>query len=626
MTSIEKDSRTQIALSSTIWALSASALFWCVISLAEAWFLNPAPLSKHLFLPSPESLVTRISFTVFAFMLSIALHSQICRSVHRYKSLLKQQQKFDTLIKKSTDITLIINEKGICNYISPSIKGVLGYHSDEIIGQTLNALLNPTLIGRTEKLFNDAIQEQSVALPVSLQLIDKWGRNHHLEGTIANMLKVPSIEGLIINLRDVTAQVNAEIARDQMQTKYKNLFFNNEIAIWEEDYSKVFSELKKLKDMGIINISEYLKRNEEQTVRLASMVRINEINQATLLLFNANSSKDFINHISEIASEQSLELFKEQLEAIWNGDALFETDATYQTLNGNEIHVHLYMPIPDNEDDYRHIPISRQNITDRKNAEQALKRSQHQLAEAQRLAKLGSWEWNVADQNVTCSKETYRILGYEMPPLKIHKDEFIGRVHPEDRTRLKEAIYNAIEHVGTIDLDYRVLTPDGHCYTVNAIAEAIFDTDGKVSHMVGTLQDVTKQRQTEERMILANRMFEHTSEGIFITDQHSNIITVNQAFTAITGYTLDEAYGQTPRILHSGKHTNQFYQAMWAEIREKGCWQGEVWNRAKDGQLYAEWLMINEVKDQQANTINYIGTFSRINETTENSQIALGSL
>ncbi len=626
MISIKKDSNTSIILSGVIWALASTAVFWCFSALFDAWFFTPAPILNHLLSPSADSLLTLALFAVFALVLSFALHGQLFRSTHYYKNLLEEQQRLNTLIKKSVDITLIINEKGICNYISPSINDVLGYTPEEITGKTLNTILNPTLINRTEKIFNNAVKEQAVALPVSLQLVDKWNRNHHLEGTIANMLKVPSIEGLIINLRDLTAQVNAEIARDQMQTKYKNLFFKNEIAIWEEDYSRVYRELKKLKKMGIDNISEYLKRNEEQTIRLASMVQINEINQATLLLFNASSSKDFISHISEITNEQSLDLFKAQLEAIWNEEKLFQTDASYQTLDGNEVHVHLYMPIPEDEEDYRHIPISRQNITGRKNAEQALKRSQHQLAEAQRLAKLGSWEWSVADQNVICSKEAYRILGYEMPPLKIHRDEFIGRVHPEDRIRLKEAINNAIEHVGTIDLDYRVLTPDGRCHIVNAIAEAIFETNGHVSHMVGTLQDVTKQRQNEERMILTNRIFEHTHEGIFITDQHSNIITVNQAFTAITGYTLDEAYGQTPQILQSGKHTNQFYQAMWAEIREKGCWQGEVCNKAKDGKIYSEWLMVNEVKDQQANTINYIGTFSDINQVKEGSQITLRSL
>ncbi|MFD2230269.1 PAS domain-containing protein [Alkalimarinus sediminis] len=613
----EKDSALSIIAPSTLWALCATAVYWYISVLME-----PGALSKNLLSPS----VDRLSFTLFAFILSFVLHGHLFRTTRYYKQVLKEQQRCNTLIKESTDITLIMSEKGTCNYISPSIKQILGFRPEEITGKPFQSLLNPSLASRTEIILNNAIKEQTVALPVSLQCLDKWGRNHHLEGTIANMLKVPAIEGLIVNLRDTTAQVNAEIARDQIQTKYKNLFFNNEVAIWEEDYSSVYHELQKLREMGIESITDYLQRNNEQRARLASMVRINEINQATLLLFNASSPKDFIDHINEITNEQYLDIFEAQLNAIWKGEQHFQSDATYQTLDGNEIHVRLYMPIPDTEEDFRHIPISRQNITDRKNAEQALKRSQHQLAEAQRLAKLGSWEWSVADHNVICSKETYRILGYEMPPLTIHKDEFIGRVHPEDRTRVKEAIYNAIEHVGTINLDYRVLTPDGHCQIVNAIAEAIFEADGKVSHMVGTLQDVTKQRQNEERMILANRMFEHTHEGIFITDQHSNIIAVNQAFTTITGYTLDEAYGQTPQILHSGRHTKQFYQNMWAEIKERGCWQGEVWNKAKNGQLYSEWLMINEVKDQQANTINYIGTFSDIHKAKENHQVALRSL
>ncbi|WP_250655763.1 PAS domain-containing protein [Alkalimarinus coralli] len=620
---IKKDSSASFCLSGVAWAAFASAIFWLFSALSEAWILNPGPLSQHLFAPSSDSLANRVSFAVFALMLSLALHMRLYYSESHYKNLLTQQQRLNTLIKKSTDITLIINESGTCNYVSPSVTDILGFRPDEVSGKSLQEILNPKQIKRAQKIINSAIQEQSVALPISLQLLDKQRKSRHVEGTIANMLKVPSIEGLIINLRDVTAQVNAEAARDQIKSKYKNLFLNNEVAIWEEDYSEVYRELKKLRKMGIENIVEYFHRNEEQTMRLASMVEINEINQATLSLFNANSRSDFINHINEISNDQSLDLFKSQVEAIWNGAKVFQTDATYKTLDGNNIHVHLYMPIPDNEADYQHIPISRQNITDRKNAEQALQRSQHQLAEAQRLAKIGSWEWNVADKNVICSKEAYRILGYEMPPLKIHRDEFIGRVHPEDRTRLKEAIYNAIEHVGTIDLDYRVLTPDGHCHIVNAIAEAIFETNGKVSHMVGTLQDVTKQRQNEERMILANRMFEHTHEGIFITDQYSKIITVNHAFTAITGYTLDEAYGQTPQILHSGKHNSQFYQEMWQDIRKKGCWQGEIWNRTKDGQLYSEWLVINEVKDEQMNTINYIGTFSDINKARESVRLTM---
>jgi len=610
----EKDSKTGILLPSSAWALCATGIFWFVHALTEAWVLNIGSIWTQLFLPSTDTLYTSTTVGAIAFLVSFALHKQLFRSTNHFKNLLSQQQRLNTLIKKSTDITLIVDENGICTYVSPSITEILGYEVDEIINKAINLIVLPKHLTRTEKLFQRAIHEQSVALPIALQLINKWGDVRHVEGSIANMLKVPLIEGLVINLRDVTSKVDAEEARDQMQSKYQNLFLKNEVAIWEEDYSGVYRELQRLREIGIENITDYLERNEDQAKRLAGMVRVNEFNQATLILFNATSRNDFIWHIKDISSKQSLGLFKEQVQAIWKKQKLFQTDATYKTLDGNEIHVHLSMPIPDHEAGFRHIPISRQNITDRKNSEQALRRSQNQLAEAQRLAKLGSWEWNIANNNITCSREAYRILGYDIPPSKIHRDEFIGRVHPEDREQLKGIVFGTTEHLGTIELDYRILTPEGHCHIVKVIGESLFDEDGNTSHMMGTLQDITKQRQNEERMMLANRMFEHTNEGIFITDQHSKIITVNKAFTTITGYLPEEVSGHTPKILQSGKHNADFYHSMWEEIRTKGCWQGEIWNRTKQGRTYPEWLMISEVKDDHKDTINYIGTFSDISK------------
>ncbi len=610
MITAEKNSSTSVLLPSAAWAIGATGLFWVLNALSESLIFGSGPLLIQLIAPPPEALIIRVAFAAFAFILSFALHQQLFRSTTHYKTLLTQQQKFNSLIKKSTDITLIIDDKGTCHYVSPSITEILGYNPSEIVNKTVRCLIYPKHMTRIELLFQRAMLEQSVALPIAMQVVDKWGDTRHVEGSVANMLQVPSIEGLVISLRDVTARVDAEEARDQIQSKYKNLFLKNEVAIWEEDYSEVYQELKKLRTMGIINLEDYFSRNKGEAKRLASMVTINEINQATLALFNAHSRNDFIWHISEITNSQSIHLFKGQVLAIWNKQTLFQTDATYKTLNGKEIHVHLCMPIPDKASDFRHIPISRQDITDRKNAEKALQRSQHQLAEAQRLAKLGSWEWNVGDSHVICSKEAYRILGYDIAPDKIHQEEFLGRVHPADRNRLEDAINIAVRNIESIDLDYRVLTPEGHCRTVKVIGETIVTTDGKVSHMVGTLQDVTKQRQNENRMMLANRMFEHTKEGIFITDKDTAIIAVNHAFSTMTGYAPDEAYGNTPKIFHSGKQGPDFYKKMWAEIKNKGSWQGKIWNQTKQGQLFSEWLTINEVKDEQQQTINYIGTFS----------------
>ncbi|MBK9021919.1 MAG: PAS domain S-box protein [Sulfuritalea sp.] len=93
-------------------------------------------------------------------------------------------------------------------------------------------------------------------------------------------------------------------------------------------------------------------------------------------------------------------------------------------------------------------------------------------------------------------------------------------------------------------------------------------------------------------------MFESTNEGIMVTDTDARILLVNPAFTAITGWSAAEAVGQTPAILKSGRYPPEFYANMWGSISDKGHWEGEIWNRRKNGEIYVRWININAIRDQ----------------------------
>src|SRR5690606_16816347 len=114
-----------------------------------------------------------------------------------------------------------------------------------------------------------------------------------------------------------------------------------------------------------------------------------------------------------------------------------------------------------------------------------------------------------------------------------------------------------------------------------------------------------KDQQQDEQLRLRAKVFECASEGMMITAANGEIVSVNPAFTKLTGYTWEEAVGQTPRILHSGKQDRAFYINMWASIHETGSWRGEIWNKKKNGELYPEWLSIHAVKDSNGNIENY---------------------
>ena len=126
--------------------------------------------------------------------------------------------------------------------------------------------------------------------------------------------------------------------------------------------------------------------------------------------------------------------------------------------------------------------------------------------------------------------------------------------------------------------------------------------------------DVTKQRTTEEQLRLAASVFQNSAEGVVVTDASSTIVSVNPAFTEITGYSEAEAVGQKPSLLRSDRHEPEFYRTMWEELAKVGRWKGEIWNRRKGGEAYLEWLTINRIDDDAGKPIRYVSVFHDITE------------
>jgi diguanylate cyclase (GGDEF)-like protein/PAS domain S-box-containing protein len=142
----------------------------------------------------------------------------------------------------------------------------------------------------------------------------------------------------------------------------------------------------------------------------------------------------------------------------------------------------------------------------------------------------------------------------------------------------------------------------------------VLDSGGRVLGIAGFSRDITERRQAEEELRLTAKIFESSHDAIIITDAGSNIISVNPAFTEITGYSQEEAIGKNPRILNSGKQSKEFYAEMWRNLLEAGYWNGEVWNRRKDGGNYAGRLSINTLRDESGKATHYVGVTSDITE------------
>ena len=133
----------------------------------------------------------------------------------------------------------------------------------------------------------------------------------------------------------------------------------------------------------------------------------------------------------------------------------------------------------------------------------------------------------------------------------------------------------------------------------------LHDKNGNISGTLSAGEDITLKHEKEERIRLLAAMFENVSEGVIISDNRNNIIDVNPAFERITQYTKEEVVGKNPSFLTARRQDEHFYSNMWQEIKENGSWQGELYNRRKDGSVFAEWLSISAIVDDTTDVVSH---------------------
>ncbi len=153
---------------------------------------------------------------------------------------------------------------------------------------------------------------------------------------------------------------------------------------------------------------------------------------------------------------------------------------------------------------------------------------------------------------------------------------------------------------------------DGKIYWESASISPVRDESGKITHFIAVKEDITARKRAEDQLRMNATVFETTNEGIMVTDEKNRIVTVNPAFTRITGYEPEEVIGRKPSILSSGRHDRAFYQKMWESLKKRGAWSGEIWNRRKDGSVYPEWLSIAAIHGPDHPHQEYVAIFSDI--------------
>ncbi len=221
-------------------------------------------------------------------------------------------------------------------------------------------------------------------------------------------------------------------------------------------------------------------------------------------------------------------------------------------------------------------------------------------------------EWPV----IFTSSNIERVLGYDMKLFQNGTLRYGTLIHPEDYPtvlkELNEAISQKIDELH--HAPYRLKHAKGNYVWINDFTKIHYDKKGKARYLIGYVTDITERIESEQRLRLYGLMFENASEGIVIADKDHRIIAVNPSFEKITGYHAEEIIGHDLSILRSQEHDRTFYQKMEESLEKTGEWQGEIFNRRKNGENYIAWLSIKAIRDKNGRIVNYLALQTDITE------------
>lgn len=190
-------------------------------------------------------------------------------------------------------------------------------------------------------------------------------------------------------------------------------------------------------------------------------------------------------------------------------------------------------------------------------------------------------------------------------------------LHPDERSRVERYRDDRLKGIPAPTLYRTRLKPQdpGRVITVD-FSVKVLDSSGTAPRILASVRDVTALIEAERNDRISGAVFDNAAEAILVTDTDNHIVRVNPAFTAITGYTPNEVRGQDPKLLKSGHHDQEFYAAMWHSLLTTGLWQGEIWNRRKNGDAFIEWLSITRITDSDGEG-GFVATFSDITRRKE---------
>ncbi|MFZ2301045.1 MAG: PAS domain S-box protein [Gallionella sp.] len=493
--------------------------------------------------------------------------------------LRQNEGKLRAYLNNISDTIWLIDANLNMAYVSASVMRLLGVSPEELIGRPSALVIHPDDMVVVNDAQRYVMEHPGEPHTIQYRVSHKDGSWIDVESTGVNMLGNPAINGVLVTMRDVTERKRVEADLQASEASMRAILDNSPYLVWLKDTE-----------------GHYITANRTHA------------NYAHL--------KDQ----REIIGKTDFDLWPKELAEKYRADDAEVIASRRQkhveepSFDGKKMHwVETFKtPIIDKNGHVLGTTGFARDITERKQAEQALIESESRFREIFNT---------VNDAIFIHDAETGRILDVNRRMLEMYgitREEALA-CGPDDLS-VGTPPYSTAEAIEKIHLahtegpqtfDWLARARDGHLFWVEVSLR--FALIGSHRRILAVVRDISERKRAEEELGIAAIAFE-SDDGMLVADANNVILRVNRAFTEITGYTAQEAIGQTPRLLSSGHHDADFYAEMWKDLQRAGAWKGEIWNRHKNGEAYPAQFTITAVKGNAGEITHYVATLHDITE------------
>ncbi|WP_345994000.1 PAS domain S-box protein [Sulfurimonas sp. HSL-1716] len=484
------------------------------------------------------------------------------------------EERYHTLFSRTGTCMAIIESDGTFSLVNKTFADLAHCRVEELIGSSFIDLIDDTDKKRVYEYHKKRLSGEKIPEHYELAFVTKDKK----KGVgLLNAVFLPETSQTLVSLIDITDRKRAENDLREKEQELNDIIDNIPMMIF----------IKRSDDLRYVRFN---KAGEKLT----------GISKDVLL--GKNDYDFFLKEEADFFTSRDREVLEKKT-------VLDIKEEPIHTQSGERVLHTKKVAIVDDSGEAKYLLGISEDITEKKRIEDTLKQEYKRSSLILESTLDGYIMIDLSGTILDVNTAYCNLVGYTKKELVSKKiDQLVlSKTKKEIKSDIKSIVQNGHGRFEIVHAH-----KDGHVIDMDVKVGILHEEDK--TYMIAFVRDISEQKEKERQLLQSSTAFENLAEGIIITDAASRIITVNPAFTEITGYEKEEVIGKDTKILRSGKHDYKFYKNIWDTLIKTGKWQGEIWNKRKNGQNYPEWLSISCIKNEKGETINYIAVFADISK------------